>query len=279
MRPSTKLLGWPLLAGLASGCDAPRPFVGFDALPCLPDAAKHDEDGDGFPDSCDVCPLVVDPRQLDTSEGEGHAFPDGVGDECDLLPRSSGDDLVVLHTFADPSTSKWEGSGWSIAGDQASAAGDASWRAIKIEEGDGLVVQLRVASWGPAGELRVGADGDAMTRGMVCVLARDREGDGQDELVVSQFNGETATKSVPPLGGDFILMIWRYINGEREGTVRCTLLHADAKYEVSIPAPDASDGGYVFAATGIAAISAVAVYTQPVAPCAEPARCPMPAGD
>jgi hypothetical protein len=42
-------------------------------------AIGHDEDGDGIPDSIDVCPHIYDPAQLD-SDG------DGVGDACDPQP-------------------------------------------------------------------------------------------------------------------------------------------------------------------------------------------------
>src|SRR4051794_12570937 len=49
-----------------------------DAAPC-PGGATHDEDGDGRPDACDVCPHVADPDQGD-SDG------DGVGNACDPGP-------------------------------------------------------------------------------------------------------------------------------------------------------------------------------------------------
>ncbi len=53
----------------------------------------HDEDGDGIPDACDVCPTVVD---LDQADRDG----DGVGDACDPRPDTPGDYLAVFETNA-----------------------------------------------------------------------------------------------------------------------------------------------------------------------------------
>ncbi len=50
-----------------------------------------DDDGDGRPDTCDVCPHIPDPSQLD-SDG------DGVGDACD--PSSSRHRIVAFDPFA-----------------------------------------------------------------------------------------------------------------------------------------------------------------------------------
>jgi hypothetical protein len=46
-----------------------------------PALVGHDEDGDGIPDTIDVCPHIADPAQLD-SDG------DGVGDACDPQPTN-----------------------------------------------------------------------------------------------------------------------------------------------------------------------------------------------
>lgn len=54
-----------------------------------PTCSGHDEDGDGFPDGCDVCPTVNDPTQPD---GDG----DGVGDDCDPRPLIDGDYIQVF---------------------------------------------------------------------------------------------------------------------------------------------------------------------------------------
>jgi hypothetical protein len=57
--------------------------------PLLPTCSGHDEEGDGFPDACDVCPTVPDPTQPDGDK-------DGVGDACDPRPMISGDYIQVF---------------------------------------------------------------------------------------------------------------------------------------------------------------------------------------
>jgi hypothetical protein len=52
----------------------------------------HDEDGDGVPDSIDVCPHIPDPAQLD-SDG------DGIGDVCDPEPDNPRQHLALFATM------------------------------------------------------------------------------------------------------------------------------------------------------------------------------------
>lgn len=79
-----------LAAGCRFGFD---PATTSDADPVdgapMPTCTGHDEDGDGFPDACDVCPTVPDASQLD---GDG----DGVGDVCDPRPLIGGDYIQVF---------------------------------------------------------------------------------------------------------------------------------------------------------------------------------------
>ena len=272
-----KLLGWALAIGVATSCEtAPTPHAGFDARPCTPDPARHDEDGDGFPDSCDVCPTVVDPLQGDTTEAEAHSFPDGVGDACDIGPGLSGEDLAVLYTFVEPSP-RLIGTGWTIADDVATAADPASWIARDPEAGDGLAVRVRVATWpATAGEIVVTTDGDERTFGLGCRLARDRDGDGNDELEAFQYGAASMTRSVPVLTGDFTLIAWRAIDRERRGRMRCQLQYGKTgDQRVDVPTEDdTTTGFYTLAASGGAVtVSSVAVYTQPLQPCPPNAAC------
>lgn len=52
----------------------------------------HDEDGDGVPDPCDVCPHVPDADQAD---GDG----DGVGDACDPRPSDPTESIAFFDPF------------------------------------------------------------------------------------------------------------------------------------------------------------------------------------
>jgi hypothetical protein len=56
----------------------------------LPTCTGHDEDGDAFPDACDVCPHVADATQAD---GDG----DGVGNACD--PTSGNESFAFFDPF------------------------------------------------------------------------------------------------------------------------------------------------------------------------------------
>jgi hypothetical protein len=59
----------------------------------LSDPTEGDEDGDGFSDEEDLCPLSWDPAQADHDE-------DGLGDACDLCPLWAGSDECE-HTLGD----------------------------------------------------------------------------------------------------------------------------------------------------------------------------------
>jgi hypothetical protein len=226
-----------------------------------------------------VCPTVTDPLQSDRTESDNRGFPDGVGDACDIAPGLSGEDLAVLHTFAAPTT-RWNGTGWTVGGDVASASDPAHWIARDAEQGDGLAVRVRVATWTAlTGSIVVATDGDAMTSGLVCALVRDRDGDGRDELDAFQIGGAMETKSVPALAGDVTLTAWRAIDRNRVGRLRCELTYDMTGKQILdvATADDTTTGGYALAATGgDVTVSSVAVYTQPLQPCPAAAACEDP---
>lgn len=64
--------------------------VDFEVAPCT----GHDEDGDGVPDACDVCPHIAD----DQADRDG----DGVGDACDPHPDDPIDHLAFFDPFTGP---------------------------------------------------------------------------------------------------------------------------------------------------------------------------------
>ena len=86
-----------LVVVLAGGCRFGfDPGVAPDAVE--PPCAGHDEDGDVFPDDCDVCPTVADTAQRD---GDG----DGVGDACDPRPATPGDYIQMFEPHTDRAAS------------------------------------------------------------------------------------------------------------------------------------------------------------------------------
>jgi len=81
-----------VVVAMLAGCGR----LGFDdrSVDGAPSDAKptcggHDEDGDGYGDACDDCPVDPDPDQADRDG-------DGVGDVCDPFPDSPGDRLAVF---------------------------------------------------------------------------------------------------------------------------------------------------------------------------------------
>jgi hypothetical protein len=96
------LSSWGALAVLGCG------RIAFESVPAgdgggdapVPTCVGHDEDGDGFPDACDVCPSVADPDQRDLGEIMAGNAADGVGDACDPRPTLSGDYIAFAAMHA-----------------------------------------------------------------------------------------------------------------------------------------------------------------------------------
>ena len=100
---------------IAAGCGR----FGFDDTPNAADASAdapvsctgHDEDGDGFPDACDVCPGRAD----DQSDVDG----DGVGDVCDP-DNTTAQRILLFESFSSGMPAGWVTTGaatWTAMGD------------------------------------------------------------------------------------------------------------------------------------------------------------------
>jgi hypothetical protein len=117
---------WPIcLSALALGaCDAvwrldhvgdEPPADGSDRFGCT--SGTHDEDHDGLPDGCDLCPGIAD----DQTDSDG----DGVGDACDPDPTAQNE-LALFISFAEsdqawrPIDGTWRSDGESYIYDSIS---------------------------------------------------------------------------------------------------------------------------------------------------------------
>lgn len=259
--------GWSvaqLLALIAIGCGGdPAPVV--DAAPCMD--GRHDEDGDGIGDACDICATVPDPSQSDTGEERALQFPDGVGDACDPRPTVAGDVRVALHTFASPDDARLTLDGWTIADDAVRATGPARLASVKTHVGDGLIAELRVAAF--ADRVQIVLDGDGVSDGAGCTLARDRDADGFDELDAFEIGGATATTSLGvALEEPVRLVAFRAIDVQRNATIICRVHRGLVVDEVraTLTASDQIAGGYVVLATGEVVGTSLVAYTTPLLP-------------
>jgi hypothetical protein len=92
----------------------------------------HDEDGDGVPDTADVCPNIFDPSQTDTDG-------DGVGDACDPHMNLPIDQIVYFEPFAN--IDRWmtvgDGAQWTLEND--------AWR----QAASGTTNEVAVFAMGP----------------------------------------------------------------------------------------------------------------------------------
>ena len=87
------------IVGLAAGCGR---FAFDPSDAATPTCTGHDEDGDGFPDACDVCPTIVNPDQADRGERDAGQAADGVGDACDPRPAMTGDYVMRFESHEVP---------------------------------------------------------------------------------------------------------------------------------------------------------------------------------
>lgn len=232
-------------------------------MPTLP---PHDEDGDGIVDECDNCPAIANPLQSDVIETSAHAFPDGVGDDCDPRQRLGGDVLRAFYSFQDPAQADaWTGSGFSIAGDALHGDGDAMWAAKDTLQGDGLYVlaQLAPVSFGATGELSITLDGDGVGFGSTCVLSAQ-------QLVAREIVGDTM--AVDLAGAiDFTqpasFVAWRvgYLAPTgRIAQLRCRITQGSVTKDAMLALPDVASGEQVIAVRDLSIeIESVSVYTSP----------------
>lgn len=242
----------------------------------------HDEDGDQIDDFCDNCPTVANPDQLDTTEVALRQFPDRVGNACDLWPALGGDLVAHFATFADSSESnQWRGSGWTIADDQAHAAGDARWEIQRPAVGSGLGVQIELTgvTLQVGGEVAVVTDGNGLQLGFTCAIVHDRDGDGFDELEVRDASASvpSVVKSlgvaVAPTDRIRLTAI-RKVDDHTTGNVICRVKLADQVTALEVARDDVVIGSYAMAATAATAdVTSLIAYTSPASQCPAAARC------
>jgi hypothetical protein len=231
---------------------------------------QHDEDSDSVGDVCDVCPADTDPDQSDNGETGAFGFGDGIGDACDPRISRDGDRLVGFDGFGSDTSAAWRGTGWAIGADVARAVGTARWEHPQSAAGDGLYAKISVLNviWLQAdARVEVAVNGDGASEGASCAIVRDTDGDGNDEIVAREIQGNTITDNLRgTITGPVTITAWRTIDLDRNATLKCRVDNV----EILLPMNDEIPGGtYAFASTGaITDIGSISAYTFPVNPCA-----------
>jgi hypothetical protein len=156
-----------------------------DADPLAPDAAPcaglFDEDGDGTPDGCDVCPHVGD-EQLD---GDG----DGVGDACDPHPAAAVDQLTQFVGF-NGSPLGWQFDGtWMVGSGRLVGNGEAGstarYRRTLPIAGEGAFeaeLQLPMANQVLIAGIEIQRDASPLGASLLCVV--EDEGNREPQIKV-----------------------------------------------------------------------------------------------
>lgn len=148
-----------LLVMLAAGCGR----IGFELqLGSNPDgslprdaswctAHVHDEDGDGYDDSCDVCPHLPDPAQGD---GDG----DGVGDTCDPEPTNPRQTLALFDPFTNLDAAWNDQFNAALGSDELVLSGDggAAWLGRPHSTGDLVTIRATTGTMAASGDTIVG---------------------------------------------------------------------------------------------------------------------------
>lgn len=238
-----------------------------DAPSCMAVADPHDEDGDGIYDACDNCPAASNPTQSDTGETGGMQFPDGVGDACDPRPTAGGDDVRAFYAFAsDAEASAFTGSGWTISGDAAHAAGTATWTTTHPVASDGFLVAAELSSvaFGAQGTLAITLDGDGISTGESCTLA-------EQMLTVAEGGGATNSVALAsPIDSTkpLTLTAWRVfvlVNNARVAQTICRVKIGGVTRDTMIQlTDDVVSGTYTIAASDATVdMTSLSIYTGP----------------
>lgn len=198
-----------LLVAVLAGCRAH-----FDALDdasfdqdtaLVPTCTGHDEDGDGFPDGCDVCPTVRDGAQRD---GDG----DGVGDACDPRPTIDGDYIQLLDVHTGPSTTyylldssySYEGDALRLGSTSSYGAAYATLPAVPTR----LEVRMRVLDTSLVEHAWFGVWYDASTSLADKVFANGNQSEGSNaDFHLKEINGGTDRFS------DFLAEPGQFVDG------------------------------------------------------------------
>ena len=175
------------------------------ALVCWSSAnTAHDEDGDGFTDSCDNCPGDANPEQEDADR-------DGVGDACDPHPGTL-DRIEQFEPFLD--LGRWSyntgsGGAWSDDGERATQTAETDLQTMILDSGayEYATIEAELTQIGAAmpgfDAAGIGFVTGAGTLDQKLVLCGNGTFGSTEQLAVQQYGGTGAGSSVPlPLAGD-----------------------------------------------------------------------------
>jgi len=195
--------GWLLL--VLVGCNQVLDVKDTRAIVCWSsEKTEHDEDGDGFVDTCDNCPGDPNPDQKDQDT-------DGVGDVCDPHPGTV-DRIEQFEPFVDlESWSHDQGtaSQWSSDGEDAIQAATSDYETLLLDRGayEYATLEAELTDVGTTMQALyaagIGIETQPGTLDSRLILCGDGAAAGSEILGVGSFGGSGSNASAPfPLTPD-----------------------------------------------------------------------------
>jgi hypothetical protein len=220
---------WWLLVVCA--CNQVFDIKGTHGYECWSSAqTDHDEDGDGFTDTCDNCPGDANPTQQDRDQ-------DGVGDVCDPHPGSVDriEHFEAFLTLDDWSVNSGSGT-WTSDGEAALQSVDNDFNTLLLDSGayEYATIEAVLSNIGPGTQLldMAGIGMQTTNKSLLCANGTSFGANGQFGIVGYTGATQDANESTPFPVEDAPLHI--VMTTQRDADPVCTAQRGEMTATVSI---------------------------------------------